>query len=204
MGQEKIYQAFYLLNNHEDQMRAYVYDTIRASLTQMDLDHAFESKEDISSSLKSHLEEVFGNYGFKILQALVTDVTPEAMVKDAMNEINAAKRLKESSLQKAEGDKIIKVKRAEADSESMYLSGVGIARERKAIMDGLKDSVVMFSADVNGVKAKDVMDLLILNQYFDTVADIGKNKECKIVFLPNDSNDTRTGMLEAEASTFGR
>ena len=178
-----------------------MFDSIRASLTQMNLDHAFESKEEISMGLKSHLSEVFSSYGFTILQTLVTDINPEAMVREAMNEINAAKRLKEAAVQKAEGEKIIRVKKAEASSESMYLSGVGIARERKAIMDGLKDSVVMFTHDVDGVAPKDVMDLLILNQYFDTISDIGKNKECKIVFLPNDENATRTGLLEADAAT---
>merc|ERR1719473_2350645 len=178
-------------------MKAYIFDVIRASLTQMNLDDAFESKEELSQNLKQHLQEVFNTYGFTILQALVTDLNPEAMVKDAMNEINAAKRLKEAAYQRAEGEKVVKVKKAEAASESMYLSGVGIARERKAIMDGLKDSVNMFQHDVTDVKAKDVMDLLILNQYFDTVNEIGKNKECKVIFLPNDHNEARQSLMEA-------
>lgn len=197
---EKVYQAFYTLSDHESQMRAYIYDVIRASLTQMNLDDAFESKEELSQNLKLHLQDVFNIYGFTILQALVTDLNPESTVKDAMNEINAAKRLKEAAYQRAEGEKVVKVKKAEASSESMYLSGVGIARERKAIMDGLKDSVVMFSKNVHGVSPKDVMDLLVLNQYFDTVNDIGRNKDCKVVFLPNDENSARQALLEAEAA----
>ncbi len=86
-----------------------------------------------------------------------------------MNEINASKRLKESAYQRAEGEKILKVKRAEAEAESMYLSGCGVARQRKAIMDGLKDSIVAFSSNVKGTTPKDIMDLLVLNQYFDTI-----------------------------------
>ena len=148
---------------------AYVYDVVRSSLCGMTLDHAFESKEEISHSLKTHLQEVMSNYGFMILQALVTDVTPESSVRNAMNEINSSKRLKEAAYERAEGDKIIKVKRAEAQSEAMYLSGVGVARERKAIMDGLKESVVMFSHDLSTVRPKEILDLLILNQYFDTL-----------------------------------
>jgi len=177
---EKVYSAFYVLSDHEKQMRAYVFDVVRASLTQMTLDQSFESKEEISMSLKTHLQEVMSTYGFTILQALVTDVAPESMVRDAMNDINASKRLKEAAYQRAEGEKILKVKRAEGQSESMYLSGVGIARERKAIMDGLKDSVVMFAHDLNGVKPKDIMDLLILNQYFDTITVINL---CAMVFF---------------------
>ena len=80
----------------------------------------------------------------------MTDLSPDSKVRDAMNEINASKRLKEAAFQRAEGEKVVKVKRAEAEAESMYLSGVGVARQRKAIMDGLKDSIVQFSNNVPG------------------------------------------------------
>ena len=99
---------------------------------------AFESKDDIAHSVKHHLEEVMSNYGFLILQALVTEMTPDARVRDAMNEINSSKRLKEAAYQRAEGEKIVKVKIAEAAAESMYLSGMGVSRQRKAIMDGFR------------------------------------------------------------------
>jgi hypothetical protein len=56
-------------------------------------------------------------------------------VKNAMNEINASKRLKYAVAERAEGDKILQVKSAEADAEAKYLSGVGVAKQRKAIVD---------------------------------------------------------------------
>lgn len=118
-----------------------------------------------------------------------------------MNEINASKRLKEAAYQRAEGEKVVKVKRAEAEAESMYLSGVGVARQRKAIMDGLKDSIVQFSQNVPGTTAKDIMDLLVLTQYFDTLQEIGRNKDTKCVFLPNDNQPVRSGIMQAQAAS---
>eukprot|EP01034_Spumella_vulgaris_P037389 gene37389-46129_t len=165
----------------------------------MTLDHAFESKEEVSVSLKTHLQEVMSTYGFTILNALVTDMTPDRKVSDAMNEINASKRMKEAAYQRAEGEKILKVKKAEAEAESMYLSGVGVARQRRAIMDGLKDSIVEFSANVEGTSSKDVMDLLVLTQYFDTLQEMGHNPSVKCVFLPNDNQPFRSGVMEAAA-----
>jgi regulator of protease activity HflC (stomatin/prohibitin superfamily) len=162
------------------------------------LDQAFDSKDEISSIVKDHLRQAFDDFGFQILQALVTDLSPNNRVRDAMNEINASKRIKEASYQKAEGEKLLKVKRAEAEAESMYLQGVGVARSRHAIMDGLKDSIVGFSSSVNGASHKDVMDLLILTQYFDTLQDVGSRG--KTVFLPSESNQTRDGMLQAGAA----
>eukprot|EP01042_Synura_sphagnicola_P002171 gene2171-2592_t len=112
-------------------------------------------------------------YGYEILVALVTDLNPDKSVKNAMNEINAAGRLREAAKEKAEAEKILQVKSAEAEAESKYLSGLGVARQRKAIVDGLRDTVTEFSAQVPGAGATDVMDLLLLTQYFDMMRDVG-------------------------------
>lgn len=200
---EKVYSAFYILQDPQLQMQSYIYDSIRASLCHMNLDHAFESKEEISTNLKSHLQEIMSTYGITILNALITDLTPDIKVRNAMNEINASKRLKEAAYQKAEGEKVIKVKAAEANAESMYLSGVGVARQRKAIMDGLKDSIVEFHSNVSGSSTKDVMDLLVLSQYFDTLQEMGHNSRTKMVFLPSDNNNMRNSLLQAEAAKEG-
>lgn len=196
---EKVYEAYYKLAHMEQQMRAYVFDTIRSALCDMTLDESFESKEEVSQQLKKHLKVVMETYGYSILNALVTDLRPDHKVMSAMNEINASKRLKESAYQRAEGEKVLKVKRAEAEAESMYLSGVGVARQRKAIMLGLKDSIVDFSSSVAGSTPKDVMDLLVLNQYFDTLQELGAKGDAKCVFLPNDQNPMRQAVMEAAA-----
>ena len=163
------------------------------------MDDAFAAKEDLSLAVKQHLGEVMEKFGYQILTALVTDLTPDNKVRDAMNEINASRRQKEAAYQKAEGDKIIKVKKAEAESESMYLSGVGVAKQRMAIMDGLRDSIVSF-AEGGIADTKDVMDLLILNQYFDTLNEIGASQGSKVIFQDKSTNPVTEGVLQASAS----
>jgi regulator of protease activity HflC (stomatin/prohibitin superfamily) len=64
--------------------------------------------------------------------ALLVDLTPDHGVKSSMNEINAQKRLKEAMSAKAEGEKILLVKAAEGDKEAKYLSGLGIAQQRRS------------------------------------------------------------------------
>eukprot|EP01006_Ploeotia_vitrea_P020394 TRINITY_DN52668_c0_g2_i1.p1 TRINITY_DN52668_c0_g2~~TRINITY_DN52668_c0_g2_i1.p1 ORF type:complete len:280 (+),score=2.28 TRINITY_DN52668_c0_g2_i1:57-896(+) len=193
----KIYEAHYVLTNHKNQMTAYIYDVLRSAICGLTLDGTFEAKEEISTQLKDHLKNVMDSYGYTILQTLVTDIAPDSRVRDAMNEINSSKRYKEAAYQRAEGEKVVKVKRAEAEAESMYLSGVGVARSRKAIVDGLRDSIVEFSSNVSGTTAKDAMDLLVLTQYFDTLHDIGQVPGTKAVFLANNDNPFRSGIMEA-------
>jgi len=121
-------------------------------------------------------------YGYEIRNTLVTDLAPDARVKASMNEINASRRLKEAAAHKAEADKTKQVKGAEAEAEARYLSGLGVARQRKAIVAGLQESVAEFSDEVEGARPKDVMDVLLLSQYFDTLSAVGANN----LFLEHD------------------
>jgi hypothetical protein len=77
------------------------------------------------------------------------------------------------------------VKAAEAEAESKYLSGLGVAKQRKAIVDGLRDTVHVFSDQVPGAGPHDVMDLLLITQYFDMLRDIGHKKAGNTMFLPH-------------------
>lgn len=137
--------------------------------------------------MKNQLAALMTEYGYEIKDVLVTDLEPDRQVKAAMNQINAQQRLREAAAYKAEADKILSVKSAEADAESKYLSGLGVARQRKAVVDGLKDSVTEFTSNVHGTTSQDVMDLLLVTQYFDTIKELGANRGVggNTLFLPH-------------------
>mmetsp|Transcript_18945 Transcript_18945/g.23020 ORF Transcript_18945/g.23020 Transcript_18945/m.23020 type:complete len:264 (-) Transcript_18945:315-1106(-) len=184
--QENVYEAYYRLDNPKKQITSYVYDVIRSTLPNFTLDQAFEAKEEIATSVKESLSVVMKSYGYLILNTLVTDLSPDIRVRNAMNEINASRRLKEAALEKAEGDKVLVVKSAEAEAESKYLSGVGVSRQRKAIVDGLRDSISHFSGNVKGTSPKDIVDLLLITQYFDMLKEVGGKHNCTVVFIPEE------------------
>jgi len=202
--QEKVFEAFYALTNPTEQITAHVYDVMRSQLPTLELDAVFEAKEELALAVKNDLAETMNQYGYQILQALITDLDPDQRVKNAMNEINSSKRLKFAVAERAEGDKILQVKSAEAEAEAKYLSGVGVAKQRKAIVDGLKSSIVDFSGGVKGATSKDVMDLLLLTQYFDMIRDVGQAKHCKTTFVPSSrsvGDDIRGSLLQANAAS---
>jgi regulator of protease activity HflC (stomatin/prohibitin superfamily) len=207
--QDKAYDAFYRLTDPRSQIQSYVFDVVRyvyvscicflcipivltfsplllehcrSTVPKMQLDDAFASKDDIAGSVLTQLQHVMREYGYEIKNTLVTDLSPDAKVKASMNEINAARRLREAASHKAEADKTKQVKHAEAEAEARYLSGLGVARQRKAIVEGLQHSVSEFSTNVKGATPKDVMDILLLSQYFDTLSAIGANQ----LFLEHD------------------
>jgi len=172
---------YYSLTNPKLQIQAYVEDSIRATIPQMTLDKAYACTSEIAVETKKSLTAVFEGYGLTILQTLITDLAPNRYVREAMNEINASRRLKEAANDRAEAEKILVVKNAEAYSEGMYLSGVGVARQRKAIMDGLKDSVGQFSNKVGdtstlgGLSHTEIINMMMTVQYLDMLKEVGYN-----------------------------
>lgn len=197
---ERAYEAFYALTNPTQQITAHIYDVMRSQLPTLELDAVFEAKEELALAVKNALSATMSRFGYQILQALITDLDPDNRVKQAMNEINSSKRLKFAVAEQAEGAKILVVKAAEAEAESKYLSGVGVAKQRKAIVDGLRTSIVDFSEGVRSASTKDVMDLLLLTQYFDCIRDVGTANHCRTTFVPSSSSpadDTRSALLQA-------
>lgn len=203
---DKASDAFYKLSNTKQQVQAYVFDVIRASVPKLPLDDVFLQKNDIARGVEEELEKAMSGYGFEIVQTLIVDIEPDQHVKRSMNEINAAARMRVAASEKAEAEKILQIKRAEGEAESKYLSGLGIARQRQAIVDGLRDSVLAFSENVPGTSSKDVMDMVLLTQYFDTMKEIGASSKSNAVFLPHGpgavkdiASQIREGLLQAES-----
>lgn len=182
---DKVVDAFYRLQNPTEQITAFVFDTVRARVPTMILDDLFEKKDEIAVAVKNELDQVMDDFGYGIIKALVTDIDPDAKVKTSMNEINAAQRMREAAVQQAEADKIRVVKAAEAESESKALQGQGIANQRKAIIEGLKESVESFNNQIEGTKAEDVMNLVLMTQYFDTIKDIGLSGKGNTILIPH-------------------
>lgn len=198
--EDKVPSAYYKLSDRNAQIKSYIYDVVRSAVPRMELDQAFASKDDIAIAVKEQLEQQMAEYGYKILAALVIDIDPNNYVKSAMNEINASMRLREAASEKADAEKILQVKAAEADGESKYLSGVGVAKQRQAIVNGLRETVQTFADEVDGTGPKDVMDLLLMTQYFDMMKDLGnKGRGGHTMFLPhapNSIHELRDGLKD--------
>lgn len=205
---DAIQQAVYRLTNHTQQIEAYVFDVVRAEVPKKTLEEVFEDKETIAFAVKEQLTEQMGRYGFEIANVLVNDINPDARVKAAMNQVQAATREREAAFQMAEAQRITIVKQAEAEAERAKLQGEGLADQRKAIAEGLRDSVelVRASTDDTTIDEQDVMNLLLLVQWMDTQKEIAGTDRSTVVFLPNSpsaisniSDQIRDSILVAQA-----
>jgi regulator of protease activity HflC (stomatin/prohibitin superfamily) len=180
---EKIYDAFYKLSNPVEQIQSYVEQVILGHVPGMTLDEVFASQSGIATAVKQELDADMAAFGFEIVNVLVTDIVPDAKVKSAMNDINAAQREQVAANARGEAEKILVVKKAEAEAESKALQGQGIANQRKAIIEGLQSSIDQFKKVVENVSTSDVMQLVMVTQYFDTIKSIGESDKTNTLFL---------------------
>jgi len=181
----KLEDAFYALENARHQISSYIFDDVRAEVPKMELDDVFSKKDDIADAVRKNLSESMFEYGYIIVKALITDIDPDANVKESMNKINAAKREKEAAVEEAEAQKIRVVKAAEADAESKRLSGEGIAQQRLEIVRGFKESVEDFQKTLKDITHEEVMQFVLLTQYFDTLNNIGQNGKNTSILIPH-------------------
>jgi regulator of protease activity HflC (stomatin/prohibitin superfamily) len=200
--EEKVYDAFYKLQDPHTQIRSFVFDVVRANVPRMLLDEVFENKEDIATAVRSELSEAMDDFGYDIRQTLITDIDPDQKVKQAMNEINTQQRLRLAATEKAQADYVMAVRSAEGEAESKRLQGVGIANQRKEIAEGLSTAVADFQKQISTVSPQTVMDLLMVTQHFDMLKEIGANAGSKVILMPYSPNSVSDLMAQMRSAIF--
>ncbi len=196
---EKVYDAFYKLDNPGDQITSFIFDVVRAEVPKLILDDVFLKKDDIAIAVKSELQEAMTEYGYQIIKTLVTDIDPDAQVKEAMNRINASEREKVAAQFEGEAQKILIVEKAKAEAESKRLQGQGIADQRREIARGLEDSVkVLNGVDINSQEAS---ALIVVTQHYDTLQSVGAEANSNLILLPN-SPQAGSEMLNNMVASF--
>lgn len=199
VNEQSIKDAYYKLMNPGEQIKSYIEDALRSAVPKLTLDELFEKKDEIAFEVQRQVAEEMETYGYIIVKTLITRVEPDVEVKQSMNEINAAQRKRVAAQELANADKIKIVTAAEAEAEKDRLHGVGIAEQRKAIVDGLAMQINELRNTGINLDEEQIMSILLTNQYLDTLNQFAGAGNSTI-FLPagaEGANDLRTQLLSA-------
>jgi len=195
----KVYDAYYELENPHDQITSYIFDVVRAEVPKMKLDDVFTNKDDVAIAVKRELSDAMNNYGYGIVKALVTDIDPDQEVKNAMNRINAAERIKVAAQYEGDAERIRIVEKAKAEAESKRLQGQGIADQRREIARGLEDSVGVLNQA--GINSQEASALIVITQHYDTLQSMGDAANSNLIMLPN-APSTASDMMTNLIASF--
>ena len=199
--QSGIYRSYYMLANPVSQMRSYLIDALRSSVPQYTLDEVFDKKDAIASDVNRTVSDLMVDYGYDVVSTLITSIDLPADVEQSMNRINSAQREKEAAQSLAEAERIKVVTEARARAEAMEQAGRGIAAQRKAIADGISESLAVIKS--SGVSAAEANQLFIFTQWTDMMSEFARNGRQSTVVLPSDFSQTASmfeQMLVAQES----
>ncbi len=190
---DKVHDSYYRLSDPIAQIESYIFDVVRSEIPKLSLDDVFVNKDTVALAVKESLEESMDDFGFMIIKTLITDIDPDEKVKVSMNEINAAERLRDAAMAKAEAEKIGIVMQAEAHAESKRLQGLGMANQRKEIAAGLKSSIEDLKQ--SGINNEEVLTILLITQHYDALEAMSKNAHSNTIMVPYSSSNV-TGMRD--------
>lgn len=190
---DKVHDSYYRLSDPIAQIESYIFDVVRSEIPKLSLDDVFVNKDTVALAVKESLEESMDDFGFMIIKTLITDIDPDEKVKISMNEINAAERLRDAAMAKAEAEKIGIVMQAEAHAESKRLQGLGMANQRKEIASGLKSSIEDLKQ--SGINNEEVLTILLITQHYDALEAMSKNANTNTIMVPYSSSNV-TGMRD--------
>jgi regulator of protease activity HflC (stomatin/prohibitin superfamily) len=202
----QVKDAYYKLDNPEVQMQSYAFDVVRSHIPSMDLDEAYADADTIARHIQETLHTQMAPYGYEIVKALITNIEPDQRVKDAMNNINAAQRNQVAASAQGDAQKTLAVKKAEGERETMRLQGEGVAAERRAIAEGLHESLEIIAQ--HGLDMREAMALVALTQYTDMIRALGEGAKTNTVLLPHSPSGVadlmsqiRDGVLTADVTS---
>lgn len=188
---ESIKKYSYSLSNRSDSIGAIIENSLRTYIAKETHEGILEKKEELAMHIRTDVEKQFSDWGMSIYSFQITGVSFPETITRAMSEVVASEQLKKAAENKGEATKIQAVKEAEAQKETKRLQGEGIALERKAIAEGLKSSIqIVEGAGATKQSTSEIMSILILTQYLDTLKGIGAGSNSKVIFMDSNINKT--------------
>ena len=194
--------AYYELRDPAGQLRSYMEDALRSAIPALSLDDAFSRKDDVAFDVQKTGGNEMSRFGFTVVKTLITAIDPSPQVKNAMDSINAAQREKEATRQRAEAQRIQIETQAAAEAEKTRLQGEGQANYRREIANGIVDQIKSLQAV--GMNVNDVNNVVLFNQYLDTMRNLASSQNAKTVVLPASTpggfNEMRDQIIQAMMS----
>ncbi len=183
-----IYNAFYILSNPVEQMKAYVADALRSSIPRYTIDEVYDRKDDIANDVQHIIAATMISYGYVVVSTLIVNIELPRDVEAAMNEINTAQRKQVAAQALAEAERIKVVTEAKAQAEAAEQAGIGIANQRKAIAVGINESIREIRE--SGMTDHEANLLFMFTQWTDMMTQFGQNPSSSTVVLPADFRET--------------
>ena len=181
-----IYKSIYSIDDPRTMMRAAIDEQLRAMMVSFTHKNIFAKREEIGLSIEERLRSKLKEFWYIVDSIQVRDVKLDSTVMHAMNKVVETEKFKEAAMNEAEAKKIMQVKEAEAEMESKILLWQGMAGQRLKIAEWFKESIDMIKWADKSLNAKSILDFLLDSSRIETLWNIGKDWNSKLIYLNED------------------
>ncbi len=181
-----VYKSVYSINDPRTMMASTIDEQLRAMVSNFDHKIIFTKREEIGHSIEENLREKLSQFGYTLDSIQVRSIKLEWSVMTAMNKVVESLKLKEAAQNEWEAEKIMQVKRAEADKEAKILIGQWMAGQRMEIAKGFKESVDMIMSSDKSLSGDKILKFLLDSSRIETLGNIWNSDKTKLVYLNED------------------
>ena len=181
-----IYKSIYSIDDPRTMMRSAIDEQLRAMMVSFTHKNIFAKREEIGLSIEERLRSKLKEFWYIVDSIQVRDVKLDSTVMHAMNKVVETEKFKEAAMNEAEAKKIMQVKEAEAEMESKILLWQGMAGQRLKIAEWFKESIDMIKWTDKSLNAKSILDFLLDSSRIETLWNIGKDWNSKLIYLNED------------------
>ena len=177
--------------------------TLRSVIGKMVLDETFEERDLINNQVVSAIDEAALNWGVKVLRYEIKDLTPPAVILQAMQRQITAEREKRAVISESEGKKQEQINlatgareaaiaKSEGEKQSEINVAEGKAQATIAIANATAQAISLIAKASEEQGGNTAINLKVAEQYIDAFSNLAKTNNTLIV--PSNLSDV-SGMV---------
>ena len=186
--------------------------TLRSVVGRMELDKTFEERDLINKSVVTAIDEAALNWGVKVLRYEIKDLTPPAVILQAMQQQITAEREKRAVVAASEGRKLEQINLAtgakeaaiaqsEGEKQAEINKAQGQAAATLAIAHATAEALRMVAEATNAPGGMNAVNLQVAEKYVEAFSKLAK--EGNTLVVPANLGDLSTLITSAMTMVKG-
>lgn len=186
--------------------------TLRSVVGRMELDKTFEERDLINKSVVTAIDEAALNWGVKVLRYEIKDLTPPAVILQAMQQQITAEREKRAVVASSEGRKLEQINLAtgakeaaiaqsEGEKQAEINKAQGQAAATLAIAQATAEALRMVAEATNAPGGMNAVNLQVAEKYVEAFSKLAK--EGNTLVVPANLGDLSTLITSAMTMVKG-
>ncbi len=207
-GLDNLLNATFKLGDPKAMIKQRFQNALRGKMNTMTMWQALADKDQAAGAVKTDLDHVTPEFGHKIENISITNVTPADAIVAANNEMIASAAEMQTRANRGRGEQLETVAIAKGRADAKIEDGRGIAGQLLKVAEGRRDAVNVMKEALKDDPTGELSSIVLFTAYTDMMTRLGEGNKTKVIFADsgagapgNIMGQIRDGMLAAREAT---